>query len=102
MPALMAELRPRHGLLARRRPVAALIGPRLGGHQFGSLCRLVCRPHCRDHGRCLPRLGLRRRVYVGSLRWDRLNRAGCPREAEDAARWVEALDQAQRALRLYA
>jgi hypothetical protein len=37
-----------------------------------------------------------------ALRWDRLNRAGCPAEAEDAARWAEALDQAQRALRLYA
>ena len=35
-----------------------------------------------------------------ALRWDRLNRAGCPREAESAARWAEALDQTQRALRL--
>ena len=37
-----------------------------------------------------------------ALRWDRLNRAGCPEEAERAARWAEALDQAQQALRLYA
>ncbi len=37
-----------------------------------------------------------------ALRWDRLNRAGCPGEAERAARWAEALDQAQQALRLYA
>jgi hypothetical protein len=37
-----------------------------------------------------------------ALRWDRLNRAGCPVEAERAARWAEALDQAQQALRLYA
>ena len=49
---------------------------------------------------------LRRWCLIASshyaLRWDRLNRAGCPREAERAARWVEALDQAQQALRLYA
>ena len=37
-----------------------------------------------------------------AVQWDRLNRAGCPREAEHAARWAEALDQAQQALRLYA
>lgn len=37
-----------------------------------------------------------------ALRWDRLNRAGCPKEAEDAARWAVALDQAQQSLRLYA
>ena len=36
-----------------------------------------------------------------ALRWDRLNRAGCPEEAERAARGAEALDQAQQALRLY-
>ena len=49
---------------------------------------------------------LRRWCVVGAghyaLRWDRLNRAGRPREAEDAARWAVALDQAQQALRLYA
>ena len=37
-----------------------------------------------------------------ALRWDRLNRAGCPGQSEDAARWAMALDQAQQALRLYA
>ena len=37
-----------------------------------------------------------------AVQWDRLNRAGCPEEAERAARWAEALDQAQQALRLYA
>ena len=37
-----------------------------------------------------------------ALRWDRLNRAGCPEKAERAARWAEALDQAQQALRLCA
>ena len=37
-----------------------------------------------------------------ALRWDQLNQAGCPREAEDAARWAVALDGAQRALRVYA
>ena len=37
-----------------------------------------------------------------ALHWDRLNRAGCPEEAERTARWAEALDQAQQALRLYA
>ena len=26
-----------------------------------------------------------------ALRWDQLNQAGCPREAEDAARWEVAL-----------
>ena len=36
-----------------------------------------------------------------ALRWDQLNRAGRPREAEDAARWAVALDQVQQALRLY-
>ena len=49
---------------------------------------------------------LQRWCVVGAghyaLRWDRLNRAGRPREAEDAARWAVALDQAQQALRLYA
>ncbi len=37
-----------------------------------------------------------------ALQWDHLNRAGRPREAEDAARWAQALDQAQRVLRVYA
>ena len=49
---------------------------------------------------------LQRRCLIASshyaLRWDRLNRAGCPEEAERTARWAEALDQAQQALRLYA
>jgi len=35
-------------------------------------------------------------------RWDHLNRTGRPQEAEDAARWAQALDQAQRVLRVYA
>ena len=35
------------------------------------------------------------------LRWDHLNRAGQPRDAEDATQWAQALDQAQRALRVY-
>jgi len=35
-------------------------------------------------------------------RWDHLNQAGRPQEAEDAARWAQALDQAQRILRVYA
>ena len=37
-----------------------------------------------------------------ALRWDDLNRAGQPQEAEEAARWAQALDQAQRVLRVYA
>ena len=37
-----------------------------------------------------------------ALRWDHLNQAGRPREAEDAARWAVALDGAQQALRIYA
>jgi len=37
-----------------------------------------------------------------ALRWEHLNQAGRPREAEDAARWAVALDQAQQALRVYA
>ena len=37
-----------------------------------------------------------------ALRWDHLNRAGRPRDAEDAARWAQALGQAQRVLRVYA
>ena len=37
-----------------------------------------------------------------ALRWDRLNRSGQVREAEDAARWAVALDGAQQALRIYA
>lgn len=37
-----------------------------------------------------------------ALRWDHLNRAGWPRDAVDAARWAQALDQAQRILRVYA
>jgi hypothetical protein len=37
-----------------------------------------------------------------ALRWEHLNRAGRPREAEDAARWAVALDQAQQVLRVYA
>ena len=49
---------------------------------------------------------LQRWCVVGAghhaLRWDRLNRAGRPREAENAARWAVALDQAHQALRLYA
>ena len=49
---------------------------------------------------------LQRWCVVGAghyaLRWDRLNRAGQLREADDAARWAVALDQAQQALRLYA
>ena len=35
-------------------------------------------------------------------RWDRLNRAGRPRDAEDAAQWAQALDRAQRVLHVYA
>ena len=35
-------------------------------------------------------------------RWDHLNRAGPPREVEDAARWIQVQDQAQRVLHLYA
>ncbi len=34
-------------------------------------------------------------------RWDRLHRAGRPKQAEEARRWALALDQAQRALHLY-
>ena len=37
-----------------------------------------------------------------ALRWDRLNRAGRLRDAEDAARWAQALGRAQRVLRIYA
>ena len=37
-----------------------------------------------------------------AVRWERLSRDGRPREAVDAARWAQALDRAQRALRLYA
>jgi len=37
-----------------------------------------------------------------ALRWEHLNRVGRPREAEDAARWAVALDQAQQVLRVYA
>lgn len=37
-----------------------------------------------------------------ALRWDRLNRAGRLRDAEDAAQWAQALDRAQRVLRVYA
>ena len=37
-----------------------------------------------------------------ALQWDHLNQAGRPQEAEDAARWAQALDQAQRVLRVYA
>lgn len=37
-----------------------------------------------------------------ALRWDRLNRAGRPRDAEVAAQWAQALDRAQRVLRVYA
>ena len=37
-----------------------------------------------------------------AVQWDRLHRAGRPREAEDAARWAVALDGAQQALRVYA
>lgn len=37
-----------------------------------------------------------------ALRWDHLDRAGRPQDAEDAARWAQALDQAQRVLRVYA
>jgi len=48
---------------------------------------------------------LRRWCVVASshyaLRWDRLHRAGCPEQAEEARRWAETLDQAQRTLRLY-
>ena len=48
---------------------------------------------------------LRRWCLVASshyaLRWDRLHRAGCPEAAEEAQRWAEALDQAQRVLHLY-
>ncbi len=35
-------------------------------------------------------------------RWCHLNRAGRAQDAEDAARWAQALDQAQRVLRVYA
>jgi len=37
-----------------------------------------------------------------ALRWDHLNRVGRLRDAEDAARWAQALDRAQQALRVYA
>ena len=37
-----------------------------------------------------------------ALPWDHLNRAGRPRDAEDAAQWAQALARAQRALRVYA
>lgn len=37
-----------------------------------------------------------------ALRWDHLNRAGRLRDAENAARWAQALDRAQRVLRVYA
>jgi len=36
-----------------------------------------------------------------ALRWDHLNRAGRPRDAEDTARWAQALDRAERVLRIY-
>ncbi len=48
---------------------------------------------------------LRRWCAVASshyaVRWDRLHRAGCPGQAEEARRWAEALDHAQRVLHLY-
>ena len=34
-------------------------------------------------------------------RWDSLNRAGRPGEADEARRWAEALERAHWALRLY-
>ena len=37
-----------------------------------------------------------------ALRWNHLNRAGRAQDAEHAARWAQALDQAQRVLRVYA
>lgn len=37
-----------------------------------------------------------------ALRWDHLNRVGRPEDAEDAARWAQPLDRAQRILRVYA
>ena len=36
-----------------------------------------------------------------ALRWDHLNQMGRPRDAEDAARWAVALDEAQQVLRAY-
>ncbi|HEY0421339.1 MAG TPA: hypothetical protein VGC80_17620 [Acetobacteraceae bacterium] len=34
-------------------------------------------------------------------RWEQLQRAGYPDQADEARRWAEALDQAQRVLHLY-
>jgi hypothetical protein len=34
-------------------------------------------------------------------RWEQLHRAGQPERADEARRWAEAMDEAQRALRLY-
>ena len=49
---------------------------------------------------------LRRWCLVASahyaLRWERLHRVGCSEAAEEARRLAEALDQAHRALHLYA
>lgn len=48
---------------------------------------------------------LRRWCAVASshhaARWDALHRAGRPEQAEEARRWAEALDHANRALHLY-
>lgn len=48
---------------------------------------------------------LRRWCAVASshhaARWDSLHRAGLPEQAEEARRWAEALDHANRALHLY-
>ena len=37
-----------------------------------------------------------------ALRWNHLNRAGRPQDAEDAAQWAQALARARRPLRAYA
>jgi hypothetical protein len=34
-------------------------------------------------------------------RWEQLQRLGRPEQADEARRWAEAMDEAQRALRLY-
>ena len=34
-------------------------------------------------------------------RWEQLQRAGQPEQADEARRWAEAMDEAQRVLRLY-
>jgi hypothetical protein len=34
-------------------------------------------------------------------RWEQLQRLGRPEQADEARRWAEAMDQAQRALHLY-